>query len=148
MMRPRLALFLASLALSAACAERTPDVIDAYGYLPLVDDGPAVAYFMLRNPTARRLEVSAIACPPFARVELHETRLEDGVSRMRRLGSPAIEPGGKLELRPGGTHLMLMQAPSPIEAGAACSLAVRLADGSVLATSVKLSERGTGGPGS
>jgi hypothetical protein len=42
-------------------------------------------------------------------VELHATRVEDGVVRMRPLeGGIAIAAGGMVELRPGGLHLMLM----------------------------------------
>lgn len=41
------------------------------------------------------------------RVELHETKLEQGMARMRRLDDLTIAPSETLSLRPGGKHLML-----------------------------------------
>lgn len=41
--------------------------------------------------------------------ELHETVVEDGVSKMRRItGGIAIAPGETVELAPGGKHIMFL----------------------------------------
>ena len=47
--------------------------------------------------------------PAFGEVSLHETRIVDGVSRMRALPELRIAPGDSAVLKPGGMHLMLMQ---------------------------------------
>ena len=131
----------------AACADPGPVVEDAHAYLPLVDGAPAVAYFTLRNPTRQRLDIAGISCSPYARVELHETRAEDGVSTMRRLDSATVEPGRELALRPGGKHLMLMEPRTPVGAGASCPLVIRFVDGGELSVRLVLRERGSRQPG-
>ena len=43
------------------------------------------------------------------KTEVHETKMEDGVMKMRMLmGGLAIPAGGKVELKPMGLHVMMM----------------------------------------
>ncbi|HVL73649.1 MAG TPA: copper chaperone PCu(A)C [Beijerinckiaceae bacterium] len=51
------------------------------------------------------------------RVEIHETVTEGGVSRMRPLDGLPVPPGGRVELRPGGLHLMFMDLKRPLKEG-------------------------------
>ncbi len=70
----------------------------------------------LVNHTDLELEIKAYTSPAFADVSLHETVIENGVSRMRKVPGLTIPPGGEVELAPGGYHLMLMlptQASGP-----------------------------------
>jgi copper(I)-binding protein len=41
-------------------------------------------------------------------VELHETRQEGGVMRMRPLAAVEVPAGGRIEMKPGGQHIMLL----------------------------------------
>lgn len=41
--------------------------------------------------------------------ELHTTRKVDGLMRMEPLDGLAVAPGERVELAPGGTHLMLLE---------------------------------------
>ena len=41
-------------------------------------------------------------------VELHETRQEGGVMRMRPLPKVDVPAGGRIEMKPGGQHIMLL----------------------------------------
>ncbi len=70
----------------------------------------------LVNQSGVPLEITVYTSPAYFDVSLHQTVLEDGVSRMREVPVLTIPPGGKVELAPGGYHLMLMnptQAASP-----------------------------------
>jgi periplasmic copper chaperone A len=50
--------------------------------------------------------------------ELHETSNIDGVARMRPLeGGLVIPPGGTVELKPGGAHVMLVDLKRPLKEG-------------------------------
>jgi periplasmic copper chaperone A len=52
-------------------------------------------------------------------VEIHEMAITDGVMKMREMpGGLDIPAGGKVELKPGSYHLMLMGLKQPIAAGA------------------------------
>lgn len=51
-------------------------------------------------------------------VELHETRVEDNVARMRPVaGGIEVPARGRVELKPGGYHIMLMGLQRPLMAG-------------------------------
>ncbi len=51
------------------------------------------------------------------KVELHETVMADGVARMRPTEALVLAPAGKVELKPGGYHLMLMDLKRPLKEG-------------------------------
>ncbi|MCH7506132.1 MAG: copper chaperone PCu(A)C [Proteobacteria bacterium] len=73
-------------------------------------------YGRLVNHTDLKLEITAFTSPDYADVSLHETVIENDVSRMREVPGLSIPPGGEVELAPGGYHLMLMmptQAAGP-----------------------------------
>ena len=82
-----------------AWSRATPAVAPvAGGFLTLVNDGD-------KDDRLLRVE-SAVA----ERVELHEMRHENGVMRMRELSDGLVVPAhGKVELRPGGYHLMFIK---------------------------------------
>jgi copper(I)-binding protein len=63
---------------------------------------------------------------------LHETRIVDGVSRMRTLPELRIVPDGAAVLKPGGMHLMLMQPHAPLKEGSRVVVEFTLKDGGVL----------------
>lgn len=82
-----------------AWARATPAVAPvAGGFLTVVNDGD-------QPDTLLRVE-SDVA----ERVEIHEMRNDGGVMRMRALPKGLVVPAhDKLELKPGGYHLMLIQ---------------------------------------
>jgi uncharacterized protein YcnI/copper(I)-binding protein len=54
------------------------------------------------------------------RFELHETSNVDGIARMRPVERGlSIEPGGTLDLKPGGLHAMLVDLARPLKEGEA-----------------------------
>ena len=80
---------------------------------------------------ALRIIVGA-SSPSFGEVSLHETRIVDGVSRMRAVPELHIAADGDAILEPGGLHLMLMQPNAPLEAGSRVVVEFELKDGGVL----------------
>ncbi|MEQ1513029.1 MAG: copper chaperone PCu(A)C [Lysobacteraceae bacterium] len=70
--------------------------------------------------------------PSFGSVELHETRVVDGVSKMRPVPSLRLAPDGAAILRPGGMHLMLMRPGATLKAGSRIVIEFELADGGKL----------------
>lgn len=68
----------------------------------------------------------------FGDVSLHETRIVDGVSRMRAVPELRIAPDGSAQLKPGGLHLMLMQPHKPLKPGSRIAVEFALKDGGSL----------------
>ena len=84
------------------------------GYLKLDNQGPA----------DERL-LGASAATVAERVELHTMAMEGDVMRMRSPDAIDLPAGGSVELKPGGTHLMLVGLKAPLKAGDKFPLTLR-----------------------
>ena len=63
----------------------------------------------LVNVSDKEFEIQAFSSPEFESVSLHQTVIEDGISRMRSVPDISLAAGAELVLEPGGYHLMLMR---------------------------------------
>lgn len=81
------------------------------------------------NPCKAPAVIVAARSPRFGDVLLHETRIVDGISRMRAVRRLAVPPAGAVSLQPGGLHLALMDAQVPVRAGQRIEIAQQLEDG-------------------
>lgn len=59
----------------------------------------------------------AASSPVAETVELHTHLEEDGVMRMRPVAMIPVGPGEKVELKPGGLHIMLIGLKGPLKEG-------------------------------
>lgn len=80
------------------------------------------AYGKFHNQGPVPIEIVAVTSDSFSHVSLHETRIEQGVSRMESHSTWVLQPGDDIELRPGGFHLMLMQPTREIQVGSEITL--------------------------
>jgi copper(I)-binding protein len=138
-----LAALLAGLA-SAACA-RAPDpqatatAKDASACLPQVHDGwirltPGpmamhAGFARIANPCTAPAAITGADSASYGSISVHETTLDNGVSRMRAVPVLRIPAQGETVLRPGGLHLMLMQPHGSLAPGGTVEIAFRLEDG-------------------
>ncbi|MCC7097755.1 MAG: copper chaperone PCu(A)C [Thermomonas sp.] len=95
------------LRIEQAWARATPAVAPvAAGYLVVINDG---------DTPDRLLRIDSTIAQ---RVEMHQTRDEGGVMRMRPIEGGAVVPArGRLVFAPGGNHLMLIGPAHPLVAG-------------------------------
>lgn len=77
---------------------------------PMAGMDMSAGYLTLKNNTGTAIVITQVRSPQFARVEIHETTIEDGISKMRALDSLTVPANGSARLERGGKHLMLMQA--------------------------------------
>lgn len=71
------------------------------------------AFMSLTAP--QPLKLVGVSSPVAGVAELHEMRMEGDVMRMRSIESLDLPAGKKVELRPGGHHLMLMDLKQPLQ---------------------------------
>jgi hypothetical protein len=108
-------LFCAALPFAAAAAEIT--ISDPYVRL-LPPGAPAsAAYLVIRNSGAADRQLVKAESPAAQTVELHEHSSENGVMKMREVGSIVIKAHGQTELKPGGYHLMLIGVKKTLKEG-------------------------------
>jgi copper(I)-binding protein len=92
-----------------------PGVPVGAGYLTIINRGTAAD------------ELLGVATPRASMVQIHETRMEQGVMRMRELERLTIGAGVQIALAPGGAHLMLMGLNEPLRVGEKVPLTLRFA---------------------
>ena len=111
-------LITASL-LSCSVAEPPADLEWRNGWVRALPPGAGMtaAYGELRNNSQTAIEVTAWESNVFAQVSLHQSSIEDGVSRMREQKAVQIAAGESLLLEPGGLHLMLMKPTAEVAVG-------------------------------
>jgi len=87
--------------------------------------GTGGAYLSVSNsgPAADRLLGGS--SPAAARVEVHEMRMDGNVMRMRELTALNLPAGKRIQLAPGGLHLMLVDLKAPLKIGDKVPLKLR-----------------------
>jgi copper(I)-binding protein len=76
-----------------------------------------VGYLVIENHGAAPDRLLGAESDVSATAEVHETVTEAGVARMKPVDTLAIAPNGRLELKPGGYHLMLSGLKRPLKEG-------------------------------
>lgn len=91
-------------------------------------------YVTIENGSDAEVVFDKAESPQFGAVEIHTMFDDGGVMRMRRLTELRVPAKGKVELKPGGMHLMLFRPKAPLAEHA--QVEVRL---SGVATSLQIS---------
>jgi copper(I)-binding protein len=76
-----------------------------------------VGYLVIDNRSAAPDRLLAAESDVSATAQVHETVNEAGVVRMKPVDAVVIAPNGRLELKPGGYHLMLSGLKRPLREG-------------------------------
>lgn len=105
---------LLALCSMAACTEAKPPLMatDIRVRAPIPGSSMGVAYLTLANGGKEPLSITRVDSPEVEAVAMHDTVLEDGVTRMRKVSELHVPAGGKVSFEPGGTHLMLRYGPT------------------------------------
>ena len=73
-------------------------------------------FLALTNTGATPDRLIAAKSPTAGKVEIHEMKMDGNVMRMREVEKGIeIPPGGTVELKPGGYHIMFMGLKAPFE---------------------------------
>jgi len=123
-----MALLFAWTALAAETGEIS--IAEAWAR-PTIGQGKVTAAYMIISNAGQKDDVLVSArSPKSKKVEIHQTTMSDeGVMRMRELkdGLP-LPAGGKVELKPGGYHIMIMGLYDPLEEGSDLPLTLEFAE--------------------
>lgn len=119
------ALLLAPSAIAAA------NIGVSNAWIPQAPPGVSMlaGYLTINNSGDTSVNLLAAQSDRFRNVTVHQTVIENGVSRMRELHLLEIAPGKEITFAPGGMHLMLMQPRTPIVPGDHIEITLLLSDG-------------------
>jgi copper(I)-binding protein len=118
-----------------ACSNdaKTPLVaVDIEIIEPMPGKKMSAAYLTLINNTDAAITISRVASPDFESVEMHESFLDDGIAKMRRVPEVLIPANSTLPLMRGGKHLMLMRPT-----GTAVEVSLNFYDGNTILLGVR-----------
>lgn len=119
-------------AIPACARDCVPQVREGWLRLPPGPMPMLAGFGRIENGCPAPITIVAVSSPAFADTSLHETRIVEGVSRMRALPELRIAPGSAATLKPGGMHLMLMQPRAPLRPGSKVAIEFTLKDGNKL----------------
>jgi len=75
----------------------------------------SAGYISLTNNTNAAISITQVVSPDFEAVEMHESLLEDGIAKMRRIEKLTIPANSSISLERGGKHLMLMRPTGALQ---------------------------------
>lgn len=117
---------------SKALTQRKTQLKAADTWAKAADSGMTAVFGVISNPTNRPVQVIG-AMTSFSPVELHQVVMADGQMKMSpKAGGFTVPARGKLELKPGGDHIMLMKLSRPINAGTRVPVTLVTRDGGTL----------------
>jgi copper(I)-binding protein len=76
-----------------------------------------VVYFTIRNDSSKSDRLLKLKTPVASSAEVHETKVVEGVARMREVSVLHVAAGERVEFSPGGKHVMLMGLKKPLVEG-------------------------------
>jgi periplasmic copper chaperone A len=103
------------------------------------------AYFVVENASLIPDKLIGVASPAAGSAEMHQMAMEGGVMKMRAVPVLEIPPRGKLELKPGGYHLMLLDLKQPMRAGDKVPLTLTFQNAGSIVVSVEVEAMGSMG---
>jgi len=76
---------------------------------PMPGNHMSAGYLSFTNNTSDAINITHVVSPEFDAVEMHESLVEDGIAKMRRIEELVIPAKSSVSLQRGGKHLMLMR---------------------------------------
>ena len=106
----RSVLFLLAVLLAACGAPEPPLVVSELEITkPMPGMRMSAGFLVVTNNTDEETRITHITSSQFEAVEIHETTVTDGISRMRELDALVVPGRTSVVLERGGKHLMLMR---------------------------------------
>lgn len=91
-------------------------VSDAWVRNPPISEQPDAAYLVIQNNGAAD-NLLSVTSDIAQTIELHESMESGGMMQMSPVPNISIPANSKVELKPGGLHLMLINLARPLKAG-------------------------------
>ncbi len=121
------AFLLPILLLLAACGQQgEPEIVltDAWAR-PTRGEAPGAVYLTIDNRGAHADRLTGAFTDHAAMAMVHQNELKNGIARMRMAGEINLPAGDRIEMVPGGTHIMLEGLRKPLATGDRFDLVLR-----------------------
>jgi len=105
------------LALSVGAAWADIRVEQPYARATVPGQRAGGGYLLLENTGKAADRLLSVRADVSASVEMHTMSMDGNVMRMRELDGIDVPAGQRVELKPGGMHIMFMGLKAPLKAG-------------------------------
>lgn len=107
----------------------------------------AAGYMVISNRGGESDVLLSVSTDVGDRVMLHETVMDEGVMKMKPVKELEIPPNSKVELKPGGYHIMLQDLERPLRVGEVVKIHLHLERSETITIDAPVSlEAPKGGP--
>lgn len=141
--------FALSLALPAAAQPeiRAGDLVITQAWSRAAGQGgQGAGYLTIASRGTAPDRLLAASSPAARRMELHSMIRDGDVMRMRQVPAIDIPPGGTVELRPGGLHLMFIGLGQPLRQGETVPVTLRFERAGEVSLAFAIQAAGARGP--
>jgi copper(I)-binding protein len=97
-------------------------------------------YVVIENAGAADVVLTKAESPDFGAIEIHTMYDDEGTMRMRRVPELRVPAKGKVELKPGGLHLMMFRPQRALAEGDAVAVTLSGEGATVAATLIVRTE--------
>ncbi len=106
------------------------DITNVWARTALAPNENSAIYMTIKNNDIKEYEIISVSAPLTAnRVELHDSYVDDQkISRMRAVDKIVIPAESTIELKPGGTHIMLMALKQELKSGDKFTIKLKIKD--------------------
>jgi periplasmic copper chaperone A len=121
------ALLASAFILLAACGQTgEPDIRPGNAWArPTRGDAPGAVYVAINNKGSADDHLIGAFTDHAAMAMVHQNELVNGVARMRMAGEINVPAGSRIEMVPGGTHIMLEGLRAPLRTGDSFDLVLK-----------------------
>lgn len=114
----------------------SPAVEDAWSRATVASMSSAAVYATISNSGESAVSVTGVQTDIAASAMLHESKMEDGMMRMRHVHMLEIPPGERKVFAPGGLHVMLMGLKNGLTQGDEFEVTFEFSDGTTVTAPV------------
>jgi hypothetical protein len=125
----------------AAAAEAAPIAVDHVWSRAAMAGRIGVVYLTI-TATGSSDTLVSISSPVAAKAELHESYNDNGVMKMRPIGSVIVAPGKPVVLQPGGYHIMLIDLARTLKAGDSFPITLHFAKAGAVTVTASVAKAG------
>ena len=105
-------------------------------------------YLTVENSGAEADRLVSVISSASPDIQIHEMKIEGDVMKMRQLSAGIeIPAGGKVELKPGGFHLMFMAVAEPFKEGGTVKVTLKFEKAGVVEVTLPVAAADAKGPG-
>jgi periplasmic copper chaperone A len=125
------AVTILALLLLASCGQKGDAEIELSNAWsrPTVGQAPGAVYLTIENKGGSADRLTGAYTDHAAMAMVHQNEVVNGVARMRMAGEINVPAGDRIDMVPGGTHIMLEGLRAPLKTGDDFDLVLRFRNG-------------------